>query len=40
MNEVINDGKIKRELDLYDSNYIFNKIENLYKTDYYFFWKP
>jgi len=36
MNEVINDGKIKRELDLYDSNYIFNKIENLYKTDYYF----
>jgi hypothetical protein len=36
MNEVINDGKIKKELDLYDSNYIFNKIENLYKTDYYF----
>ena len=31
MNEVINDGKIKRELDLYDSNYIFNKIENYIK---------
>ena len=36
MNEVINDGKIKKELDLYDSNYIFNKIENLYKMEYYF----
>jgi hypothetical protein len=36
MNEVIKDGKIKKELDLYDTNYIFNKIENLYKMEYYF----
>lgn len=36
MKEVIDLGKIKKELELYDSNYIFNKIENLYKVDYYF----
>lgn len=36
MKEVINNGKIKKELDLYDSNYIFNKIEFMYKNDYYF----
>ena len=36
MNEVINNGKIKKELDLYDSNYICNKIKSLYKHDYYF----
>jgi hypothetical protein len=36
MKEVIDSGKIKKELELYDSNYIFNRIENLYKVDYYF----
>tara|TARA_R110000868_G_scaffold163412_6_gene395633 strand:+ start:126 stop:3101 length:2976 start_codon:yes stop_codon:yes gene_type:complete len=36
INEVINNGKIKKELELYDSNYVFNKIENLYKHDFYF----
>lgn len=36
MKEIIEQGKIKKELELYDSNYIFNKIENLYKVDYYF----
>jgi hypothetical protein len=36
MKEVINNGKIKKELDFYDSNYIFNKIESLYKNNYYF----
>ena len=36
MKEIIELGKIKKELELYDSNYIFNKIENLYKVDYYF----
>jgi hypothetical protein len=36
MKELINNGKIKKELELYDSNYVFNKIEILYKNDYYF----
>lgn len=34
--EIITNGNIKKELELYDSNYVFNKIETLYKNEYYF----
>jgi hypothetical protein len=36
MTEIIKDGVIKRQLSLYDTNHIHNKIEELYKHEYYF----
>lgn len=36
MNEVMKDGTIAKQLSLYDTNHIYNKIEELYKHDFYF----